>query len=230
MPSSPASRVTARCCRTRPSAPSSTPRWGTASGPAIAWGAWGLVAEVERNYWLPTELSHALVPGALNIGVGAEWLAFDGRVRLSATAGPSILWYDATFDSKGTHRPLRRSAPGGAALAPEPVRRRGVRSALARDRGAGAGIARHPAARVPDAARRRASSLSHTPDGRGEGCLGWVDDRAASGRGSVCPSPQNSGRTLPNSAAKLVPKPVANVQIGEAKATLLVPTLPPWKK
>ena len=65
-------------------------------------GRLGLVAEVERNYWLPTELSHALVPGALNIGVGAEWLAFDGRVRLSATAGPSILWYDATFDSKGT--------------------------------------------------------------------------------------------------------------------------------
>ena len=65
-------------------------------------GRWGLVAEVERNYWLPTELSHALAPGALNIGVGAEWLAFDGRVRLSATAGPSILWFDATFDGKGT--------------------------------------------------------------------------------------------------------------------------------
>jgi hypothetical protein len=65
-------------------------------------GRLGLVAEVERNYWLPTELSHALVPGALNIGVGAEWLAVGGRVRLSATAGPSILWYDATFDSKGT--------------------------------------------------------------------------------------------------------------------------------
>ena len=64
-------------------------------------GRLGLVAEVERNYWLPTELSHALVPGALNIGVGAEWLAFDGRVRLSATAGPAILWYDATFNSKG---------------------------------------------------------------------------------------------------------------------------------
>ena len=65
-------------------------------------GRWGLVAQVERNYWLPTELSHALVPGALNIGVGAEWLAVDGRVRLSATAGPSILWFDATFDGKGT--------------------------------------------------------------------------------------------------------------------------------
>jgi hypothetical protein len=65
-------------------------------------GCWGLLAEVERNYWLPTELSHALVPGALNIGVGAEWLPLGGRVRLSAMAGPSILWFDATFDGKGT--------------------------------------------------------------------------------------------------------------------------------
>jgi len=65
-------------------------------------GRWGLLGQVERNYWLPTELSHDLVGGALNIGVGAEWLAVGGRVRLSATAGPSILWFDATFDRKGT--------------------------------------------------------------------------------------------------------------------------------
>lgn len=63
---------------------------------------WGLVAQVERNYWLPTELSHTLVAGALNIGVGAEWFAFNGRIRLSTVAGPSILWFDATFNSKGT--------------------------------------------------------------------------------------------------------------------------------
>jgi hypothetical protein len=66
------------------------------------WQRWGLVGQVERNYWLPTELSHALVAGALNIGVGAEWFVVDGRVRLSAVAGPSILWFDATFDGKGT--------------------------------------------------------------------------------------------------------------------------------
>jgi hypothetical protein len=65
-------------------------------------GRWGLLGQIERNYWLPTELSNDLVAGALNIGAGAEWLAVDGRVRLSATAGPSILWYDATFDDKGT--------------------------------------------------------------------------------------------------------------------------------
>jgi MYXO-CTERM domain-containing protein len=65
-------------------------------------GRWGVVAQIERNYWLPTELSHDLAPGALNIGVGAEWFLANGRVRLGATAGPSILWFDATFDDKGT--------------------------------------------------------------------------------------------------------------------------------
>jgi len=33
--------------------------------------------------------------------VGAEWLPLGERVRLSATAGPSILWFDTTFDEKG---------------------------------------------------------------------------------------------------------------------------------
>jgi hypothetical protein len=65
-------------------------------------GRWGLVAQIERNYWLPTELSHEVVPGALDIGAGVEWFVANGRVRLGATAGPSILWFDATFDSKGT--------------------------------------------------------------------------------------------------------------------------------
>jgi hypothetical protein len=61
-------------------------------------GRWGLLAQVERNYWLPTELSHDLKPGALNLGIGVEWFAVQDRVRLSLTAGPSILW----FDTKGS--------------------------------------------------------------------------------------------------------------------------------
>ena len=63
---------------------------------------WGVLGQIERNYWVPTELSHAVVPGALNVGAGAEWFLVNGRVRLSATAGPSILWYDTSFDSKGS--------------------------------------------------------------------------------------------------------------------------------
>jgi hypothetical protein len=65
-------------------------------------GRWGLVGQIERNYWLPTELSHQLAPGALNLVAGVEWLVAGRRVRLSAVAGPSILWFDATFDAKGT--------------------------------------------------------------------------------------------------------------------------------
>jgi hypothetical protein len=65
-------------------------------------GRWGLLAQVERNYWLPTELSNDLKPGALNIGLGVEWFALHDRVRVGVTAGPSILWFDTAFDSKGT--------------------------------------------------------------------------------------------------------------------------------
>jgi hypothetical protein len=65
-------------------------------------GRWGVLAQVERNYWLPTELSHELKPGALNIGVGGDWFAFRDRVRFSVTAGPSILWFDTAFDAKGS--------------------------------------------------------------------------------------------------------------------------------
>jgi hypothetical protein len=65
-------------------------------------GDWAALLQVERNYWLPTELSHDLEPGALNLGLGGEWLTLQGHLRLSATAGPSILWFDTALDDKGT--------------------------------------------------------------------------------------------------------------------------------
>ena len=66
------------------------------------WGPWGLLAQIERNHWLPTELSHDLEPGALNVGIGVERLALHGHLRLSVTAGPSILWFSTALDEKGT--------------------------------------------------------------------------------------------------------------------------------
>jgi hypothetical protein len=66
------------------------------------WGAWGALLHVERNHWLPTELSRAIQPGALNLGLGAEYLAAGGRVRVSLAVGPSFLWFDTAFDEKGT--------------------------------------------------------------------------------------------------------------------------------
>jgi hypothetical protein len=66
------------------------------------WGAWGVLIHVERNHWLPTELSRAIEPGALNVGLGAEYLAAGGRVRISLAVGPSFLWFDTALDDKGT--------------------------------------------------------------------------------------------------------------------------------
>jgi hypothetical protein len=65
-------------------------------------GAWGVVIALERNLWLPTELSNDIEAGALNLGAGIEWIGFDGRFRASAVAGPSVLWFDAALDDKGT--------------------------------------------------------------------------------------------------------------------------------
>ena len=92
-------------------------------------GHWGLLAQVERNYWLPTELSSDLKPGALNIGLGVEWFAMQDRVRIGVTAGPSILWFDTAFDTKGSVgvfvdlRPagLRWSLPHELALVFDPL-------------------------------------------------------------------------------------------------------------
>jgi len=64
-------------------------------------GQWGVLLEVERNYWLPTELSHELEAGALNVGVGGEWLSAGGFIRSSAVIGPSILLFDTGLDDKG---------------------------------------------------------------------------------------------------------------------------------
>jgi hypothetical protein len=76
-------------------------------------GHWGALLHVERNYWLPTELSHALEPGALNLGAGAEYLMMDGRVRIALTAGPSILWFDTALDGKGTVGVFLDARPAG---------------------------------------------------------------------------------------------------------------------
>jgi len=65
-------------------------------------GSWGVLLEIERNYWLPTELSHELEAGALNVGVGGEWLSAGGFIRSSAVVGPSILLFDTGLDDKGS--------------------------------------------------------------------------------------------------------------------------------
>jgi hypothetical protein len=65
-------------------------------------GPWGWLLQAERNYWMPTELGNDVQAGALNLGVGVERLLLGGFVRVSAVAGPSILWFDAALDDKGS--------------------------------------------------------------------------------------------------------------------------------
>ncbi len=62
---------------------------------------WGVFLQIEQNAWLVTELSSAVVKGALNIGVGGELVYADGFVRTSAAFGPSILMMDTILDDAG---------------------------------------------------------------------------------------------------------------------------------
>jgi hypothetical protein len=77
------------------------------------WDSWGVLIHVERNHWLPTELSRGIEPGALNVGLGVEYLAAGGRVRTSLAAGPSFLWFDTALDDKGTVGLFVEARPAG---------------------------------------------------------------------------------------------------------------------
>jgi hypothetical protein len=83
-------------------------------------GSWGLLIQVERNLWLPTELSHELDPGALNLALGVERLLLDGHLRVGASAGPSILWFDTALDTKGTVGLFVDLRPAGLRWSPLP--------------------------------------------------------------------------------------------------------------
>ncbi len=78
-------------------------------GPNAGWivragassGKWGGYLHVEQNLWLGTEYGAAVVPGALNLGVGAEIRFADGLIRSSLAAGPSVLLFDTQLDAAG---------------------------------------------------------------------------------------------------------------------------------
>ena len=66
------------------------------------WGRWRATLHVEQNAWLSTEYGTSLNAGAFNLGVGAEALLFDDRVRVGFVVGPSVLLYDTPLDKSGT--------------------------------------------------------------------------------------------------------------------------------
>jgi hypothetical protein len=65
-------------------------------------GMIGFFAEFSRDHWLMTEVGTELTQGVLGLGVGAEMLFADGRLRTSAAGGSSTLLFDTAFHDKGT--------------------------------------------------------------------------------------------------------------------------------
>jgi hypothetical protein len=63
---------------------------------------WGVYFQAEHNVWTETELEVEMRQGVFNLGVGAERLFFDRRMRAALAAGPSILLYQTALDDPGT--------------------------------------------------------------------------------------------------------------------------------
>jgi hypothetical protein len=66
------------------------------------WSGWGVFLQLEHNLWLSTEMGKEVVDGAVNIGIGGEFVYADGFVRTSLALGPSILAFDTILDQAGT--------------------------------------------------------------------------------------------------------------------------------
>ncbi|MBN2714218.1 MAG: hypothetical protein JXX14_00105 [Deltaproteobacteria bacterium] len=62
----------------------------------------GLFAECQRDFWLATDKDVEMTKGVINLGVGAEIMLFDERLKMSLAMGTSTLLFDAIFDEAGT--------------------------------------------------------------------------------------------------------------------------------
>ena len=67
------------------------------------WGKWGAFGQVEPAYWLvSTPDGDEELQGALNLGVGGEFLSADGLVRTALSVGPSVLVTAGDVDEPGS--------------------------------------------------------------------------------------------------------------------------------
>ncbi len=78
-------------------------RFGYGLNGGYRWSSVGLFLHMEHNMWLSTagDGTADVVSGAVNIGVGGEYIFAKGFVRTSLAVGPSILVFDAALDEKG---------------------------------------------------------------------------------------------------------------------------------
>ena len=73
--------------------------YGFAGG--YRFGAWALYLRVEHNMWLALAGETEVVMGAVNVGVGGEYVFADGLIRSALALGPSILAFDSALDDAG---------------------------------------------------------------------------------------------------------------------------------
>jgi hypothetical protein len=76
--------------------------FGYALRGGAAFGRWSAFTQLEHNLWKPLEQDSGLVPGVLNIGVGAGLSYAGARMRGSLALGPSILLFSTAIDRAGS--------------------------------------------------------------------------------------------------------------------------------
>lgn len=65
------------------------------------WRRFGVLVKADWNRWVNTQKPPMLTSGALNLGVGGDFLSFEGRMRTAIAAGPSILLFRTVLDEPG---------------------------------------------------------------------------------------------------------------------------------
>lgn len=74
--------------------------WLARAGIRMDW--LGLFVECQRDHWVALETDIHFNKGVLNMGIGADVLLMDGRLKMSLAMGTSTLMFDAIFDKAGT--------------------------------------------------------------------------------------------------------------------------------
>lgn len=77
------------------------------------WSGLGVFVHIEHNMWHATEFENRLDLGALNIGIGCEYLYADGLIRSSLAIGSSVLLESTPVDRAGSVGLFLDARPAG---------------------------------------------------------------------------------------------------------------------
>ncbi len=77
------------------------------------WSGWGVFGMVEHHLWHAMEFESDVTMGAVNIGIGCEYLYAGGFVKTSLALGPSILAKDTLLDQAGSLGLFAEFRPAG---------------------------------------------------------------------------------------------------------------------